>query len=30
MYWNIALIEDRWTWNLESEMLDILLNFKTF
>ena len=30
MYWNIALVEDRWTWNLDSEFLDILINFKQF
>ena len=30
MYWNIAWVEDRWTWNLDSEFLDILLNFKSF
>ena len=30
MYWNIAFVEDRWTWNLDSEFLDILINFKPF
>ena len=32
-YWNIALFEERWTWNLNSKFLDLqlkILNFKSF
>ena len=28
MYWYIALVEGRWTWNLDSEILDSFINSK--
>ena len=30
MYWNIVLVEERWTWNFDSKFLEMFLSLKSF